>query len=159
MTVSAIDARVNSQKGGQDTWLWKGPPESLLFLGHGRCRDISSPPVRGGFAGQSPEATVTVAIAFSSSFPQSRSASNMSVEEKGGVAGADHSELKIFDVKGGDEALHTIDPDGGAISEEEYAAVLKKIDWRLTPVLALVNMIQLVDKNVSQRHSNSRGDS
>jgi MFS transporter, ACS family, allantoate permease len=74
----------------------------------------------------------------------------MSLEEKGGVPGAEHDELKTFNVQGGDEALQTVDPEEASISEEEYAAVLKKIDWRLTPVLALINAIQIVDKNVSR---------
>lgn len=60
-----------------------------------------------------------------------------------------HLERKGDDtLKGGDEALNTLDPDGEEISEEEYKAVLKKIDWHLTPVLMVINMIQIVDKNV-----------
>lgn len=38
-------------------------------------------------------------------------------------------------------------------SPEEAAAVLRKIDWYLVPVLVLVNAIQLIDKNV--RYSSS----
>lgn len=68
------------------------------------------------------------------------------------ATGADvaHEELSkpVHGKGGGDEALAALDGDELDVSEEEYAAVLKKIDWQLTPVIAVVNMIQLVDKNV-----------
>ena len=72
----------------------------------------------------------------------------MSTLEKGAVDASDHLELKPLNVKGDDEALTALDPNEEAITEDEYNAVLKKIDWRLTPVLMVVNMIQIVDKNV-----------
>jgi hypothetical protein len=62
---------------------------------------------------------------------------------------AAHEELAKPDFSGGDDALKVI---GGhaddVISEEEAAAVLKKIDWRLIPVMTIVNAVQLTDKNV-----------
>jgi hypothetical protein len=62
---------------------------------------------------------------------------------------AAQEELAKPNLTGGDEALKVI---GGhaddVISEEEAAAVLKKIDWRLIPVMTIVNAVQLTDKNV-----------
>jgi hypothetical protein len=76
----------------------------------------------------------------------------MSTPEKDVALATDHVELKPLNDKGGDEALKALDPNEEAITEEEYKAVLKKIDWRLTPVLMVVNMIQIVDKNVGASH-------
>lgn len=74
----------------------------------------------------------------------------MSTPEKDAAAASGHYELKTKPVEGGDEALNALDPNEQDISEEEYKIVLKKIDWNLTPVLMVINMIQLVDKNVRQ---------
>lgn len=49
---------------------------------------------------------------------------------------------------GGDEALKILGDQSEEISEEEAKAVLRKIDWRMVPLMMLVNTIQLVDKNV-----------
>ncbi|KAF2730354.1 MFS general substrate transporter [Polyplosphaeria fusca] len=59
----------------------------------------------------------------------------------------DHIETEKTDLKNGDEALDFLDGHAEDIGEEEAAAVLKKIDWYLMPVLIIVNCIQLVDKN------------
>lgn len=67
------------------------------------------------------------------------------------TADISHEEVSKPAVIGGDEALEVLGDHAEPISEEEAAAVLKKIDWRLMPVLILVNAIQLTDKNVSPR--------
>lgn len=48
-----------------------------------------------------------------------------------------------------DDALKFLYDHRDSVSPEEEKAVLRKIDWRLIPVMMLVNSIQLVDKNVS----------
>lgn len=65
-------------------------------------------------------------------------------------SGAAHLEKEELPTKnqGQDDVLEFLRGGAEEFSEEEAKAVLKKIDWRLTPVLVLVNCIQLVDKNV-----------
>jgi cob(I)alamin adenosyltransferase len=60
-----------------------------------------------------------------------------------------NKEIEKDILKSGDEALAFLGGHIQSVSEEENAAVLKKIDWRLMPVLVIVNCIQLIDKNVS----------
>ena len=52
-------------------------------------------------------------------------------------------------VDGGDEALKVLGSQVEQVSDKESAKVLRKIDWRLVPVLMFVNALQLIDKNVS----------
>lgn len=81
-------------------------------------------------------------------------------KDNAGAQAADVSHEEIakpnYGQGGGDEALKALDGDDEVYSEEEYAAVRRKIDWRITPVLFLINMIQLVDKNVSEQPRPSR---
>lgn len=81
-------------------------------------------------------------------------------KDNAGAQAADVSHEEIakpnYGQGGGDEALKALDGDDEVYSEEEYAAVRRKIDWRITPVLFLINMIQLVDKNVSEHTCPSR---
>ena len=37
---------------------------------------------------------------------------------------------------------------GDVVTEEEEKRVLRKIDWKLVPIMVLLNAVQLVDKNV-----------
>lgn len=62
-----------------------------------------------------------------------------------------HDEIVKPSQTGGDEALKILGDHVEAISEEEAAAVLKKIDWRLIPLMCIINALQLIDKNVSPR--------
>lgn len=50
--------------------------------------------------------------------------------------------------KSADEALNYVGRETIPISPEEEKKVLRKIDWRLLPVLMVLNTMQLVDKNV-----------
>ena len=53
-------------------------------------------------------------------------------------------------IKHGDEALKFMtEHDGEAVTPEEEKKVLRKIDFRLLPIMMLLNTLQLVDKNVS----------
>lgn len=51
----------------------------------------------------------------------------------------------------GDDALNYLSGSAPQATEEEEKKLLKKIDWKLLPVLMLLNSIQLLDKNVSLR--------
>jgi hypothetical protein len=52
--------------------------------------------------------------------------------------------------KNGDDALKFIaNQDIEPITPEEEKRVLRKIDWRLLPILMLLNTLQLVDKSAS----------
>lgn len=59
-----------------------------------------------------------------------------------------HEELATHDVHHTDEALKALHSHIEPISEEEEKKVLRKIDWRLIPIMMLVNSVQLIDKNV-----------
>ena len=61
------------------------------------------------------------------------------------------SEVHHLDEKivGGDEALHTLQTHFVPFTKEEENAVRRKIDFRLVPLMLVINGLQFVDKNVS----------
>lgn len=61
---------------------------------------------------------------------------------------ASHEEVAEQKDQHGDEALKILGSHVELITEEEERKVLRKIDWRLIPVMMLVNSVQLIDKNV-----------
>lgn len=64
------------------------------------------------------------------------------------IPDASHEEVATKVGRHGDEALKILGEHLEAITEEEEKKVLRKIDWRLVPVMMLVNSVQLIDKNV-----------
>lgn len=50
--------------------------------------------------------------------------------------------------RSGDEALKIMHTNFEPYTEEEEKAVQRKIDWRLIPLMLIVNALQLIDKNV-----------
>ena len=68
-------------------------------------------------------------------------------------ADAFHEERMEKIDRNGDVALKFLGDDVEPITEEEEKRVLRKIDWRLVPVMMLVNSVQLIDKNVSPLRS------
>lgn len=64
---------------------------------------------------------------------------------------ADHDPvaLKALQAQGdGDEALKVLRDGFQSYTKEDEKRVLRKIDWRLVPLMLAINGIQFVDKNV-----------
>lgn len=76
------------------------------------------------------------------------STANNNLVELQSIPDASHEETATKVGGHGDEALKVLGEHLEVITQEEEERVLRKIDWRLVPVLMLVNSVQLIDKNV-----------